>query len=143
MLSIKEIKHNSSEYWQVVQLRREVLRLPLGLDFDEAQLESENNDKHFAAYDAQGLAGCFIISKVDNDKVKMRQVAVMPEKQGQGIGKILVKFCEDCVRNLDYKEIVLNAREAAVPFYEKLGYLIIGVPFIEVGIQHRAMLKKI
>jgi predicted GNAT family N-acyltransferase len=37
--------------------------------------------------------------------------------------------------------MILHAREAAVPFYLKLGYALAGEPFEEVGIPHRAMEK--
>ena len=39
--------------------------------------------------------------------------------------------------------MTLHAREAAVPFYERLGYLSEGEPFDEVGLPHRAMRKRL
>lgn len=35
----------------------------------------------------------------------------------------------------------LHARDTAVPFYNKLNYLQVGEPFIEVGITHFEMYK--
>jgi len=37
--------------------------------------------------------------------------------------------------------MVLHAREAAIPFYLRLGYELEGEPFTEVGIPHRRMVK--
>jgi predicted GNAT family N-acyltransferase len=39
--------------------------------------------------------------------------------------------------------MTLHARQTAVPFYERLGYRVVGEPFIEVGIPHRAMEKSL
>ena len=37
----------------------------------------------------------------------------------------------------------MHARDTAVPFYEKLGYLCCGEPFEEVGIAHIKMQKQL
>jgi len=75
------------------------------------------------------------------DDVRMRQVAVAGELQGQGIGTAMVQFSEALARKLGYLRIVLHARETAVPFYEKLGYSRIGQRFEEVAVPHWAMAK--
>jgi predicted GNAT family N-acyltransferase len=42
-----------------------------------------------------------------------------------------------------YRELVLHARETVVSFYESLHYQVEGERFIEVGIPHLRMVKKI
>ena len=75
--------------------------------------------------------------------VQMRQVAVVPDLQGQGIGKALVEHSEALARRLGFRRLVLHARETAVPFYEKLGYAKLGDGFVEVTIPHWAMEKRL
>jgi predicted GNAT family N-acyltransferase len=139
MITCRWIEHGSSEYGDVVQLRRRVLRLPLGLDFTEAQLAAELADHHLAAYDGDALVGCLLLTDRGDSVVQMRQVAVEPSRQGQGIGAQLVKASEEKARALKYARMILHARDTAVPFYEKLGYTCVGEPFIEVNIPHREM----
>ncbi|RYG29002.1 GNAT family N-acetyltransferase, partial [bacterium] len=67
---------------------------------------------------------------------KIRQVAVDPMEQGKGLGAALMRAIEPLC-----DEIYLHARDTAVPFYLRLGYQIVGEPFEEVGIPHRAMRK--
>ena len=74
--------------------------------------------------------------------VQMRQVAVVPDLQGQGIGVAIVERSETLSRQMGFRRMVLHARETAVPFYEKLGYSRIGEGFAEVTISHWAMEKK-
>jgi len=40
-MGLKQIDHGSAEYKKMVELRKEILRKPLGLDFSEADLENE------------------------------------------------------------------------------------------------------
>lgn len=39
--------------------------------------------------------------------------------------------------------MILHAREYAIPFYEKSGYLAISELYTEVGLPHRTMSKKL
>ncbi|MMZ69082.1 putative N-acetyltransferase YjcF [compost metagenome] len=73
--------------------------------------------------------------------MKMRQVAVDESLRGQQVGRRMVVFAEEIAREEGYARFVLNARQVAIPFYEKLGYNIISEEFTEVGIPHRKMAK--
>jgi predicted GNAT family N-acyltransferase len=73
----------------------------------------------------------------------MRQVAVKNEFQNMGVGKEMVVYAEKWARDNGYKTMELNARKTAVPFYLKLNYSIEGSEFMEVGIPHSKMLKKL
>jgi len=44
---------------------------------------------------------------------------------------------------VDTGEISLHAREVAVAFYESMGYTTVGEPFLEVGILHMKMTKRV
>ncbi|QDK45760.1 GNAT family N-acetyltransferase [Bdellovibrio sp. ZAP7] len=142
-IEVKEIKYASSEYQLEVNLRHEVLRKPLGLKFSQEDLRAEKDDVHLGAFRGKALFGCLLLRKVSDTVVKMRQVAVDPHAQGTGVGRILVEASEAKARELRYKEIELNARETAVPFYLKLGYEVVGETFGEVGLPHKKMRKSL
>ena len=57
-------------------------------------------------------------------------MAVLKVFQGKGFGAKLVKEAENHCVNLNADLIWFNARENAVPFYEKCGYKIEGEIFI-------------
>jgi ribosomal protein S18 acetylase RimI-like enzyme len=57
-------------------------------------------------------------------------MAVSERLQGLGVGKKLIAFAEDILEAEKTTKIWLNARETAVPFYEKCGYKIEGEIFI-------------
>ena len=95
-----------------------------------------------ALYDnGNNLRACLILKEVDQNIVKMRQVAVSPALQGKGLGKIMVTKVELWIKYKGYKKIVLSARDTAVAFYLSMDYSIDGGIIEEVGIPHQSMFK--
>ena len=72
---------------------------------------------------------------------RMMAVAVAPNRQRQGIGRLMNKEFEEEAKRRGYKRIYLHARVVAVSFYENLGYEVYGDEFIQVTIPHRHMQK--
>jgi len=87
------------------------------------------------------LVGVLILKPYKKQTLKMRQVAVHPNIQGNGVGTLLVNAAEILAKRKGYNQIVLHARETAIKFYQNLGYQIVGDSFKEVGIVHYKMQK--
>lgn len=138
-ISCRKVVYGSPDYHSALDIRTEVLRKPLGLVFDPEELKKEVNFHHFVAYQAGEVVGTLMLVELSESALKMRQVAVLNEAQGQGVGQALVEAAEKFAVQNSFKRIELHARDTAVPFYLKLGYLAIGEEFLEVGIPHRAM----
>jgi N-acetylglutamate synthase-like GNAT family acetyltransferase len=140
-MALKLIDHGTREYQQMVRLRNDILRKPLGLGFDQQELEEEKNDVLMGAFEDERILGCCLLTKVDDRTVRLRQMAVPNNLQGKGIGKALMIFAENIARDLGYKTLIMHARKTAVGFYEKLGYSAIGNEFMEVTLPHYVMEK--
>ena len=143
MIYCTEIQHGSSEYWEAVSLRDQVLRKPLGLVFCTAELEAEADSHHLGCYEDRRLVGCLVLNPVDNQIFKMRQVAVVADCQGQGIGRQLVHYAEEFACSIGASQMVMHARETAVGFYQKLGYIQEGELFVEVTLPHYFLRKSL
>jgi predicted GNAT family N-acyltransferase len=126
-----------------IALRRKVLRIPLGLDFTQQELDEEHHQIHVAYIADHQVLGVLLLNPQDEQLLKMRQVAVEPNQQGQGIGKAMVGFSEQWAKENGFNTITLHARKTAVPFYLNLAYTIEGAEFEEVGVPHYKMFKKI
>jgi len=136
----KVIAYETSDYEASVALRQEVLRTPLGLVFSPEELEKEVLHIHLVGFsDDKLIATASLVP--EQTACKMRQVAVHPCMQGQGIGSKLVDFCESYAIEKGYQSIHCHAREYAVPFYTKKGYVPEGEYFMEVNIPHLHMIK--
>jgi N-acetylglutamate synthase-like GNAT family acetyltransferase len=140
-MALRIIDHGTKEYQQMVNLRMEILRKPLGLSFDAAELEKEKEDVLMGAFEDEKLLGCCLLTRMDQHTMRLRQMAVPNSMQGKGIGRALMIFAENIARDLGYKKLCMHARKTALGFYEKLGYSTSGEEFIEVTIPHYIMEK--
>ena len=143
IMALKLIDFGSKEYKLMVEMRLEILRKPLGLTFSKEELEKEKDDVLIGAFDEDEILGCCILTKVDDQQMKLRQMAVQKSLQGKGIGESIINFAENITRDRGFKYLKMHARDAAVGFYEKFGYVIQGAEFTEVNIKHYLMVKKL
>jgi len=138
-----EIPYNSRLYKKVIKLREKVLRIPLGLKFSEKDLETDKHEMIFAMIIDEKPIACLQARNIDNHTAKLRQMAVHPDFQGLGLGKHLIRQTEKVLKTKNIQIIELNARKTALEFYQKSGYNVCSDEFIEVGIPHYKMIKKI
>ena len=142
-MALKQIDFGTPEYRQMLALRYEILRKPLGLDFTPEELKQEENDILIAAFEEEKMLGCCFLTAIDSHGVKLRQLAVQNNLQGKGIGASLMNFAENIARDRGFRTIQLNARKVALEFFEKQGYKVEGDEFIQLGIPHFLMKKKL
>lgn len=140
-MALKIIDHGSPEYQQMIKLRDAILRKPLGLGFTPEDLEKEKDNMLIGAFEDERMLGCCMLVEEQPDIVRLRQMAVLNDLQGKGIGRALMNFAENLARDRGYKIIRMHARDNAVGFYEKVGYKIKGDKFIEITIPHYVMEK--
>lgn len=140
-MALRMIDHGTKEYQQMVNLRNEILRKPLGLSFEKEELDKEKDDILMGAFEDDKLLGCCLLTRMDVFTVRLRQMAVPNNMQGKGVGRALMIFAENIARDLGYKKLCMHARQTAVGFYQKLGYSVTGEPFEEVTIPHYIMEK--
>ena len=142
-MPIKQIDHGTKEYRQMVDLRNEILRKPLGLSLKKEELDKEKNDILIGAFEEDKMLGCCLLTRVDDNNVRLRQMAVQNNLQGKGIGASMLNFAENVARDAGFKNMVMHARNTAIHFYEKLGYKITSEEFEEITIPHHLMEKKL
>lgn len=137
------IDHGSEDYKKMVDLRMDILRRPLGLNFNKEDLEREKDDILIGAFEEDDLMACCILTKIGEGICKLRQMAVHPRLQGTGLGVAMMSYAEQLAKDAGFKKMVMNARKTAKGFYEKLGYEIEGDEFVEVTLPHFFMQKNI
>ena len=142
-MALKQIDHGSKEYRQMVELRHQILRQPLGLSFSEEELAKEKDNILIAAFDEDEILGCCMLLKIDDQVLQIRQMAVNNNLQGKGIGASIMAFAENISRDKGYRKLVMHARDTAIGFYEKFGFKVVGKEFTEVNLPHHVMEKKL
>ncbi len=128
----------------MIALRHRLLRAPLGLAFTEEQLAAEKDQVHLALRHDDVVVGALLLVPPDaGGTAKLRQMTIEPSFERRGFGRRLLRHGEDLLLQLRATRITLAAREHAIHFYEKLGYVAQGEVFIEVTIPHRLMVKRL
>lgn len=142
-MALKIIDHGSKEYRQMVNLRTEILRKPLGLNFSEEELEIEKNEILIGAFEEDKMLACCMLVQEGEKNCRLRQMAVLNNLQGKGIGRALMIFAENIARDRGFKRLTMHARKTALGFYERLGYKVCGDEFKELTIPHFIMEKNL
>ena len=142
-MALKIIEHGSAEYQKMVGLRDNVLRKPLGLIFTPDELEGEKENILIGAFEDDDILGCCMLVEENNRVIRLRQMAVLNNLQGKGVGRAIMNFAENIARDRGYKVLSMHARKNATGFYEKMGYKVCGDEFTEVTIPHYLMEKNL
>ncbi|MFL0161041.1 GNAT family N-acetyltransferase [Aquirufa salirivi] len=133
---------NSEEWEAYFQLRFKILREPWNQALGTEHLSDDPTAIHAFAIEKNLVLGVARMHESSPQQGQVRCVAVASSHQGQGIGKLLMNFLEQKATENNWKEIILEARENAVPFYSNLGYVIEKESYLLFGeIQHYTMKK--
>ena len=143
MRKMIDVDFGSSRYDELVELRYKVLLEPLGLKFLDMYREKEMNYLHIGCVESMddNLVGGLMLVPVNDEEIRLMQVAVDSKYQREGVGREMVKYAEKRAREAGYSRIVMHAMLSVVHFYEKLGYRQEGDIFEENGITFARMVK--
>jgi predicted GNAT family N-acyltransferase len=137
--------HSKQDFDKYYQLRWEILRKPWGQPKGSEVTTEEDSCIHaMVLADSGELMGVARLQFNSPQTAQVRFVAVAGEAQGKGVGRILMEYLENIAKQKGAQEVILDARENAVPFYIKINYQITEKTYLLFGeIQHYRMVKKL
>jgi predicted GNAT family N-acyltransferase len=71
------------------------------------------------------------------------RMAVLKDYRGQGIGSAILTALLDFARQQHCARVYLHAQVAAIVFYEKHGFTVDSEEFMDAGMPHRNMVKRL
>lgn len=83
----------------------------------------------YVATDDRAVFQGFIVFYAEHGHMLLENVAVLPSAAGQGVGKALIRFCEDAARQQGVGAVHLYTNEKMtenLSIYPKLGYVNVG-----------------
>lgn len=135
---------SKEDYERYYDLRWQILRKPWNQPRGSEKDDLEKESIHIMVKDNLSVVGVGRAHFNSDTEAQIRCMAVDDGYQGKGIGSLILKELEKRVKEKGAKSIVLNARESAVPFYKKHGYVIVDKAHTLFGvIPHFKMSKKI
>lgn len=153
--SLKKVLKNMQIIKKIIaldtfQVRHPVLRNEKPIESCHFDGDNLKSTVHFGLFDTDKIQAVISLFETKNahfvseKQIQIRGMAVLQEHQKKGFGKILITNAEHyCIQNKS-NLIWFNARQEAVGFYQRMGYVIIGIPFeiIDVG-KHVVMFKNL
>lgn len=128
-IAVREIAPGTPDYEQAADVRYEALYREW--DLPRAIIADTDGRiyRHAAAFDDERLVGYARIWLEDGQS-KIFQLAVAHDRQGEGIGALLVDMLLDWARDAGRSEVELDARVHVVGYYERLGFVAVSDVFI-------------
>lgn len=149
MIDYRTITTDDPLYGQLCDLRESVLLRPLGKDmpwFRRHYPQVDDRAEFFAAVtehpSGPRVIGCVLLipDYPETGVGKLMQMAVDPQRQGEGIGRRLVIELESrAFGELGLREVFCHAQNTAIGFYDRLGWRTDPEEFEEAGIPHHRM----
>lgn len=145
---VRPIEFGSADYDIACELRRRFLREPLGLELSEADVAGEDRQHHYGLFDVSPSGDSVLVGNVtgkpdpdDAVTVRIRQMVIDAGRREAGLGRQLLTQAERLLAEIGFARSILYARDEAVPFYEKCGYVNTGENAVLIGLPHRRMRK--
>ena len=107
-------------YYVRIQAMARKHQIPLHLEFDE---HDTPETKYIVAIDDYlPVATCRLYS-IDEERVMLGRIVVLPEYRHHGLGTQVVKAAEQWAKELGYCTSVVESRDNKIHFYETMGYV--------------------
>lgn len=142
---IRIIEPSTEKEWNAYyELRYQTLRAPWNQPRGSEKDTMENESLHFFALEDEIPSGVCRLQYNNENTAQVRFMGVDEKGRGKNTGSLLLKHAEERARNDLRKIMILQARDYAVPFYEKNGYTITEKTFLLWDtIQHYLMTKNL
>jgi predicted GNAT family N-acyltransferase len=133
---------DTDEVRAALALRHEVFVVEQAVPLEEEIDGHDTTALHLVAVDdGRVVATCRLVAA--GETVKLGRVAVAASARRRGLASRLLRESETHARTLGARRIALAAQTAALVLYERAGYTPYGDRFMDAGIEHLMMEKRL
>jgi predicted GNAT family N-acyltransferase len=131
------------ELWAALALRRAVFVDEQGVPLDEELDGRDDEAFHLVAVEPDGavVGTCRLLR--DAATVTLGRMAVAPPARGRGLAGELLAEAEREAREAGATHMRLAAQVDAVGLYDRAGYEPVGERFLDAGLEHQTMQKRL
>jgi len=131
-----------AEVEAAMRLRVRVFCEEQGVALEAEQDGRDHEAVHLIVLENGRLVGtCRLLSA--GGTTRLGRMAVEPESRGAGVGSVLLREADRVAAAAGAPRIRLHAQTYARGVYDRAGYEVRGEPFMEEGIEHLAMEKRV
>ena len=113
--------------------------IPEDLVFDDRDREA----LHVVVKDGEQVIGTARVLFLADGRAKLERMAVTEAFRRKGIGRRIISFLNEVLRNKQVEHVVLHAQLGVVEFYKSCGFEQSGLPFWEADIKHTKMQRRL
>jgi predicted GNAT family N-acyltransferase len=133
---------SQDEVTAALALRSRVFCDEQGVSFEADQDGRDPEAIHIVAMDDGAVIGtCRLLFR--GQVARLGRLAVEPGRRGDGVGAAILREADRVAVGAGAETIALHAQTYALPLYEAAGYEQYGPTFVEEGIEHVAMEKRL
>ena len=133
---------SDDEVEAALALRSQVFCDEQGVSFEADQDGRDPEATHIVAVDAGGVIGtCRLLFR--GSVARLGRLAVLAERRGDGVAAAILREADRVAVDAGAESIALHAQTYAQSLYEAAGYEEYGPTFVEEGIEHVAMEKRL
>ena len=107
-------------YYVRIQAMARKHQIPLEVEFDE---HDTPETKYIVAIDNYLPVATCRLYGIDEAKVMLGRIVVLPEYRHKGIGTQVVRAAEAWAKELGFAMAVVESRDNKISFYESMGYV--------------------
>lgn len=139
-----KLTNDKQKIEEIIDLRYMVLRQPWNKSRETATDDLEFTSVNAYIQENEMIVACGRLQNNGGDTGQIRYMAVHPDFQGKGLGKLILSKLEEEGKRIGLQIIELQARENAIRFYKSQNYIIKETSFkLWDLIQHYLMVKEL
>ncbi len=140
-MEVREAR-TKSELAEALALRERVFCGEQGVSFEADQDGRDGEATHIVAVDDGVVIGtCRLLFR--GTVARLGRLAVQRERRGESVAVDILSEADRTARRAGSESIALHAQTYAQALYERAGYEVYGPTFVEEGIEHVAMEKRL
>jgi predicted GNAT family N-acyltransferase len=126
-----------------LEVRRQVFVDEQGVS-EDIEIDGRDGEAlHMVVTDEKGVIGTARVLFFAGSQAKIERMAILKSFRGRGIGRKIISFLDEELRNRQIKHVFLHAQCSVTAFYKSCGFEEIGSPFWEAGIEHIKMQRQL
>ena len=132
---------------ECLNVRRVVFQVEKGIpkDIDVDMFDCVNDEcEHFLIrYDNKSVGTVRCRLNFEEKEIRIQRFCILSNCRMLGLGRRLLDFIDIYYQNKGFERIRLDSKFAVHEFYEKSGYRVVSDVFMEAGVEHVKMEKRI
>jgi len=131
------------ELKEAIEVRKKVFVEEQGVPEDMELDGLDSQALHMVVKDGEGVIGTARVMFLPDRQAKIERMAILKPVRRRGIGRGIISFLNEELKNKQVKQVILHSQYSAVGFYKSCGFEESGLPFFEAGIKHIKMQRSL